>query len=101
MLHFILQLEDDTAIIAGKLSYVPALNGNSLATATPLATTLSGSTATGTATGIVAQPGAADFFSFAAAAGTATISGQVSRAACSAACAACVLNGVWLLLRRC
>ena len=73
-----MQLQDDTAIIAGKLSYEPALNGNSLATATPLATTLSGSTATGTAAGIVAQPGVANVFSFSAAAGTATITGQVS-----------------------
>jgi hypothetical protein len=75
----LLQFEDDTAVLASKLSYTAATNGNSLATATPLATVVSGITATGTATGIVTQPGVADVFSFtAAAAGTATITGQVT-----------------------
>jgi hypothetical protein len=59
------------------MGYVPSLNGNSLATATPLTAVVAGNTATGTGTGIVTQPGVADFFSFTAAAGTATISGQV------------------------
>jgi hypothetical protein len=74
-----LQLQDDTAIIAGKLSYIPATNGNSRATATPLELSASGvpGTAVGNATGIVTQPGVADFFRFNATAGRAFVSGQV------------------------
>jgi hypothetical protein len=74
----ILQGEDDTAIIASRLSYIPATNGNSLATATPLATVVFGITATSTGAGVVTQPGVANFFSFSAPVpATATITGQV------------------------
>lgn len=74
----VMQLEDDIAIITGKLGAIPALNGNSISTATVLVPTVTGTTASATATGIVAKTGVSDFFSFtAAAAGTATVTGQV------------------------
>jgi hypothetical protein len=75
-----LQQEDDVTIIASRLSFVPALNGNSIGSATALTPTVTGTTASASATGIVTQAGAADFFSFTAAAGTATVSAQVGDA---------------------
>jgi hypothetical protein len=74
---YFMQLEDDISIISGKLGFIPSLNGNSIATATVLTPTITGSTASANATGIVAKAGTSDFFSFTAAAGTATVTGQV------------------------
>lgn len=65
------------AILSNKLGYVPALNGNSLATATTLTPTVTGNIAKATVTGIVAQAGTADFFKFTASLGTVTLTGQV------------------------
>jgi hypothetical protein len=73
----VLQLEDDVSIITGKLGRIASANGNSIGTATTLVPTVTGTTASANATGIVAQAGVSDFFSFTAAAGTATITGQV------------------------
>jgi hypothetical protein len=105
-----MQQEDDIAKIAAKLSYITAINGNSIATATPLATVTAGGSTTGTATGIVAQQGVADFFSFTAAAGTATISGQVGELercclvlqqayACRSGTNSCTLSCRWFALQ--
>lgn len=65
--------EDDVAIIASKLGYIKDENGNSIATATPLAVSVSGMTATGTASGVVAKQEVANFFSFDAGAGPAYV----------------------------
>jgi hypothetical protein len=73
----LLQLEDDISIITNKLGGIVSVNGNSIGTATTLVPTVTGTTASASATGIVAQAGVSDFFSFTAAAGTATITGQV------------------------
>jgi hypothetical protein len=76
----LLQQEDDVAKIAAKLPYIPALNGNSIATATLLDNYTSGATTVGNATGVVTSASIAEFFQFTANAGTATISGQVNHA---------------------
>jgi hypothetical protein len=81
-----LQPEDDIAIITGKLGSAPAINGNSIGSATTLTPTVVGGTASVSATGIVAQAGAADFFSFTAGAGTATVTGQVCSVYSSSSC---------------
>jgi hypothetical protein len=60
--------------------YVLSLNGNSTGSATPLTPFVSGSTTTANATGIITRPGTAEFFRFCAAAGTASITGQVHSA---------------------
>jgi hypothetical protein len=88
------QTEDDTAILGRsdplqgvpKLGYVPAVNGNSSASATPLTINVMSTTggpagtgvSAGTGTGLVIHRGVANFFSFTAAAGPATITGKVS-----------------------
>lgn len=74
------QKEDDTAILASNVGWVPSRFGNSFATATPLQFILSsdGNTATATAAGVVAQAGVSDFFRFNGTKGTtATFTGQV------------------------
>ncbi|KAF6250327.1 hypothetical protein COO60DRAFT_1706134 [Scenedesmus sp. NREL 46B-D3] len=71
------QQQDDLAVIAGKLSYAPARNGNSLATAAALVPTISAGTATATVTGIVAQTAATDMFKLQANAGTMSFSVSV------------------------
>jgi hypothetical protein len=56
-------LQDDVAIIASKLRYSWAGNGNTTATATTLMPTIwANGTANGSAMGIVQQPGALDMF---------------------------------------
>eukprot|EP00775_Hariotina_reticulata_P009441 gene9441-9606_t len=71
------QLQDDVAIITNKLGALPPGNGNSISLATPLVPVVSGSTATATASGIVAVAGQQDFFSFQASAGSINIAAQV------------------------
>jgi hypothetical protein len=75
---FLLQLQDDLAIIAGKLGYAPKLNGDSMATATGVTADVQGSTATSVAYGTVAQAGVPEFFKFKASAGSATIKTQLT-----------------------
>jgi hypothetical protein len=72
------QLQDDMAIIAGKLGYAPKTNGDSIATATGLTATINGATASSTAYGVVAQAGVPEFFKFQAAAGSSTIKTQLT-----------------------
>jgi hypothetical protein len=64
------QKQDDLAIIATKLSYAPAVNGNGIATASVLVPAVSAGTGTATATGVVAQTATADMFRLQAGAGT-------------------------------
>jgi hypothetical protein len=95
-----LQTQDDTAILAttadipARFGHAPTVNGNSQATATPLAITTFPDTmdgpfgtrvphplagkSVGTGTGLVIQPGVANFFNFTASAGAAAIIGKVS-----------------------
>jgi hypothetical protein len=81
--------QDDTSTTAFPLGfgYAPAVAGNSQATARPLAITPastigapSGTRSLGTGTGLVIKPGVANFFSFTASAGPASIAGKVSNA---------------------
>jgi hypothetical protein len=64
------QKQDDLSIIATKLNYAPAINGNGIASATTLAPAISAGTAAATATGVVAQTATADVFRLQAGAGT-------------------------------
>jgi hypothetical protein len=72
------QLQDDLAIIAGKLGYAPKTNGASIATATPMPATVSGATASSIAYGAVQKAGEPEFFKFQAAAGPATVKSQLT-----------------------
>jgi hypothetical protein len=72
------QLQDDLAIIAGKLGYAPKTNGASIATATPMPATVSGATANSIAFGVVQKAGEPEFFKFQAAAGPATVKSQLT-----------------------
>ena len=69
--------EDDLALIAGHLGYMPDDRTDSNATATPL--TVSGLTVSGS--GIISQTGEADRFSFASGAGAITINATTFRSA--------------------
>jgi hypothetical protein len=72
------QQEDDTAVIASKLGWVPSSNGNSLDNSTAMQLAgYSASTATRTASGIVTRAGVADYFRYYAAAGDASFTGKV------------------------
>jgi hypothetical protein len=72
------QLQDDLAIIAGKLGYAPKVNGDSIATATPMPATITGATASSVAYGVVQKAGAPEYFKIQAAAGSATIRSQLT-----------------------
>jgi hypothetical protein len=65
--------QDDLAVIGAFLQPLPQQHGNSFATAAPLTATVAAGVATGSAMGAVVDA-AGDWFSFVAAAGTATLS---------------------------
>jgi hypothetical protein len=72
------QTQDGIALIAEKLGYAPASNGNTLANATVLVPTVSAGMATASASGVVEQAGSSDMFKLqAGAAGTLSFSVSV------------------------
>jgi hypothetical protein len=58
------QREDDLAVIAGKLTYIPQQNGNSFGTATPLTIkSTNGASFNAAGSGIISQTNQLDYFS--------------------------------------